>query len=127
MLSSGLEAQSLVIAFYCVCEHLTVNAGYFFMLLLPSADFSKSTFKKNFQPQMVWILIRTDIPDLAPSYLPMLSTEDKSPSARKVTPGFIQSSISKIQGLLKASPTVFKDLKLIENMNLSNKILLWKC
>ena len=28
--------------------------------------------------------------------------------------GFIQASMSKIQGLLKASPTVFKDLKLLK-------------
>ena len=29
--------------------------------------------------------------------------------------GLIQASTSKIQGLLKASPTVFKDLKLMKN------------
>ena len=29
-------------------------------------------------------------------------------------PGVIQASMSKIQGLLKASPTVFKDLKVNE-------------
>ena len=32
----------------------------------------------------------------------------------KVAAGFIQASISKLQGLLKASPTVFKDLKLMK-------------
>ena len=31
-----------------------------------------------------------------------------------VYPGFLQASMSKIQGLLKASPTVFKDLKLMK-------------
>ena len=36
-------------------------------------------------------------------------------------------SMGKIQGLLKASPTVFKDLKLMENTELSVKILLQKC
>ena len=35
--------------------------------------------------------------------------------------------MSKIQGLLKASPTVFKDLKLMKNTYLSVKILLQKC
>ena len=38
--------------------------------------------------------------------------------------GFIQASMSKIQGLLKASPTVFKDLKLMKNPDLIIKILL---
>ena len=33
--------------------------------------------------------------------------------------GFVQASVSKIQGLLKASSTVFKDLKLIKNTDLS--------
>ena len=33
----------------------------------------------------------------------------------------------KIQGLLKASPTVFKDLKLMKSTDLSVKILLQKC
>ena len=37
--------------------------------------------------------------------------------------GFIQASKSKIQGLLKASPTVFKDLKLMKNTDQSVKIL----
>ena len=32
---------------------------------------------------------------------------------------FIQASMSKIQGLLKASPTVFKDLKLMKNTDQS--------
>ena len=44
--------------------------------------------------------------------------------------GFIQASISKIQGLFKAFeafPTVFKDLKLMKNTDLSVKILLQKC
>ena len=31
------------------------------------------------------------------------------------------------QGLLKASPTVFKDLKLMKNTDISLKILLQKC
>ena len=35
--------------------------------------------------------------------------------------------MSKIQGLLKASQTVFKDLKLMKNTDLSVKILLQKC
>ena len=34
--------------------------------------------------------------------------------------------MSKIQGLLKATPTVFKDLMLINNNGLSVKILLQK-
>ena len=38
--------------------------------------------------------------------------------------GFIHASMSKIQGLLKASPTVFKDLKLMKNTDRSVKILL---
>ena len=41
--------------------------------------------------------------------------------------GFIQASLSKIQGLLKDFPTVFKDLKLKKNTDLHVKILLWKC
>ena len=41
--------------------------------------------------------------------------------------GFIQASMSKIQGLLKATPTAFKDLKLMKNTYLSVKILLQKC
>ena len=41
--------------------------------------------------------------------------------------GFIQVSMSKIQGLLNASPTVFKDLKLMKHTDLSVKILLMKC
>ena len=40
---------------------------------------------------------------------------------------FVQASMSKIQGLLKASPTVFKDLKLMINTDLSVKNLLQKC
>ena len=44
----------------------------------------------------------------------------------RIKAGFIQASISKIQGLLKASPTVFKDLKLTKNTDLSVKILLQK-
>ena len=32
-----------------------------------------------------------------------------------VVAGFIQASMSKIHGILKASPTVFKDLKLMKN------------
>ena len=35
--------------------------------------------------------------------------------------------MSKIQGFLKASPTVFKDLKVMKNTDLSVKILLQKC
>ena len=35
--------------------------------------------------------------------------------------------MSKIQGLLKAFPTVFKDLKLVKNTDRSVKILLQKC
>ena len=35
--------------------------------------------------------------------------------------------MSKIQGLRKASPTIFKDLKLMKNTDLSVKILLQKC
>ena len=35
--------------------------------------------------------------------------------------------MSNIQGLLGASPTVFKDLKLMKNTDLSVKILLQKC
>ena len=41
--------------------------------------------------------------------------------------GFIQASTSKIQGLLKASLTVYKDLKLMKNTDLSIKIILQKC
>ena len=41
--------------------------------------------------------------------------------------GFIQTSMSKFQGLLKASPTVFKDLKLMNNTDRSVKIILQKC
>ena len=41
--------------------------------------------------------------------------------------GFIQASMSKIQGLLKATPTIFKDLKLMNITDLSVKILLQKC
>ena len=41
--------------------------------------------------------------------------------------GFIQASLSKIQGLLKAFPIVFKDLKLMKNTDLSVKIQLQKC
>ena len=40
--------------------------------------------------------------------------------------GFIQASLSKIQGLLKDFPTVFKD-KFIKNTDLSVKCLLQKC
>ena len=40
--------------------------------------------------------------------------------------GFIRASMSKIQGLLKASPTTFKDLKLMKNSDLRVKILLQK-
>ena len=36
--------------------------------------------------------------------------------AHLATPGFIQASMGKIQGLLKASPTVFKDLKLMKKL-----------
>ena len=32
--------------------------------------------------------------------------------------------MSKIQGLLKATPTVFKDVKLMKNADLNGKILL---
>ena len=39
----------------------------------------------------------------------------------------IQASMSKIQGLLKASPTVFKGLKLMKNTDLGIIILLQKC
>ena len=35
--------------------------------------------------------------------------------------------MSEIQGLLKASPTVFKDLKLMKNTDLNVKIRLQKC
>ena len=35
--------------------------------------------------------------------------------------------MSKIQGLLKAYPTVFKDLKLMKNTDVRVKILLPKC
>ena len=35
--------------------------------------------------------------------------------------------MSKITALLKASPTVFKDLEMINNSDLSVKILLQKC
>ena len=35
--------------------------------------------------------------------------------------GFIQASLSKIQGLLKDFPTVFKDLKFMKNTDISNK------
>ena len=35
--------------------------------------------------------------------------------------------MSKFQGILKATPAVFKDLKLINNTDLSVKILLQKC
>ena len=45
----------------------------------------------------------------------------EAPSHEK---GFIQASMSKIQGLLKASPTVFKDCKVNEDTDLSVKILL---
>ena len=41
--------------------------------------------------------------------------------------GFIQASMSRIQGLLQASPTVFKGLKLMKNTDLSVQILLQKC
>ena len=41
--------------------------------------------------------------------------------------GFVQTSVSKIQGLPKASLTVFKDLKLMKNTSLSVKIMLQKC
>ena len=46
------------------------------------------------------------------------------------TTGFIQASRSKFrtfQGLLKVSPTVFKDLQLMNNTDLSVKVLLQKC
>ena len=36
-----------------------------------------------------------------------------------LNPGFIKANMSKIQGLLKASPTVFKDVKLMKNTDLS--------
>ena len=44
--------------------------------------------------------------------------------------GFVQASMSKIQdfqGLLKASPIVFKDLMLKKKTDLSVKSLLQKC
>ena len=41
--------------------------------------------------------------------------------------GFIQASLSKIQGHFMDSPTVFKDYKFMKNTDLSVKILLQKC
>ena len=41
--------------------------------------------------------------------------------------GLIQASLSKIQGLLKNFPTVFKDVKLMKNTDLHVKMLLLKC
>ena len=41
--------------------------------------------------------------------------------------GFIQASMSKIQGFLKASPIVFKDLKVMKKTGIKVKILLQKC
>ena len=48
-----------------------------------------------------------------------------------VSTGFIQGSLSKIQGLFKVfqkiSPTIFKVLQLMNNIDLSVKVLLQKC
>ena len=43
------------------------------------------------------------------------------------TAGYIQTSLSKIQGPLKDFPTVFKDNKSMKNTDLSVKCLLQKC
>ena len=40
---------------------------------------------------------------------------------------FIQASLSTIHGLLKDSPTVFKEYRFMKNTDLSVKILLQKC
>ena len=40
---------------------------------------------------------------------------------------FIQASLSKIQGLLKDLPAVFKDYKVMKNVDLHNEILLQEC
>ena len=45
----------------------------------------------------------------------------------QVWTGFIQASMSKIQGLLEDPPTVFKDYKLMKNTDLNVEILLQKC
>ena len=49
------------------------------------------------------------------------------PAGRVTYTGFVQTSISKIQGLLKASPAVFKDYVLMTNIDLRVKSLLQKC
>ena len=51
---------------------------------------------------------------------------DTQPTSYDHITGFIQASMSKIQGLLKDSPTVFKDLKLMKNTDLSVKVILRK-
>ena len=57
----------------------------------------------------------------ARSYNPFISSQ-----ALNDYSGYIQASMSNIQGLLKASPTIFKDLKLMKNTDLRVKILLQK-
>ena len=60
----------------------------------------------------------------------LLQSWEKSVHGKVTASGFIEASMSKIQtfqGLLKVSPTVFKDLKLIKNTDLSVKYLLQKC
>ena len=54
-------------------------------------------------------------------------TSHNSLITKDILSEFIQASMGKIQGLFKASPTVFKDLKLMKNTDLSVKIGLQKC
>ena len=54
-------------------------------------------------------------------------TSQNSSIAKDILSEFIQASMGKIQGLLKASPTVFKDLKIMKNTDLSVKIRLQNC